>query len=193
MMKKVYLYLGLAVCAVGAAVGIASTAPQYQTHPVPIPPRSKSTPQTDAPQPFPSELPEVKSNVPGVTLERVRFNDTEDDPPDFLEFDIVNNTDKSILSVTIRSGRYSQTYNAHGDEAFIFPGYKSVEGRFALRDIVKNSGVTLTGVQFTDGEMLGTDYDKELFLRDRREKAEGKGPPPLPAHLRAFKAGGVKQ
>lgn len=186
-MKKFFLYLVLAA----VLAGIVSTTPQFQTKPQQTPPRSASRTQADAPQPFPSELPRVSSRVDGVSLERVRFDGPSDNPAESIAFDIVNNTEKSILSVTLRTGNYSQTYNSYGDEAFIFPGFKSEEGKFYLKDIVKNA-VTLTAVEFVDGELQGTDFDKEQFIRRRSEKAEGKAPAPLPAHLRR-PAGGVKQ
>ena len=145
----------------------------------------KSLPQRQS-----TEIPKIRSMVPGVTLERVRVVDDTD-----VEFDIVNNTSKSIISVTLRSGNYSQTYNAYGnDGVFIFPGYKSEEGRFSLRDIQKGKGITLTAVAFENDELEGTDFDKEQFIRRKAEKAEGKAPAPLPSQFkRAHKEGGVKQ
>lgn len=186
-MKKFFLYLVLAAVLAGTA-GIVSTTPQFQTKPQQTPPRNASTTQADAPQPFPSELPRVSSRVDGVSLERVRFDGPSDNPAESIAFDIVNNTEKSILSVTLRTGNYSQTYNSYGDEAFIFPGFKSEDGKFYLKDIVKNA-VTLTAVEFVDGELQGTDFDKEQYLHDRKKKAEGRAP----AFLKNHKVGGVKQ
>ncbi|HEY9403877.1 MAG TPA: hypothetical protein VIQ24_14525 [Pyrinomonadaceae bacterium] len=188
MMKKVYLYVGLAVCAVAAAAGVASTTSQFQTTPQRTPPRSQSMPQPDATSTPVPEMPKVQSKVVGVSLERLRLVESGD-----LFFDIVNNTEKSILSVTVRSGNYSITYNSYGDEALIFPGFKSEDERFSLKNVAKNNRVTLTAVEFVDGELQGTEFDKEQFLRDRREKAEGRAPVPLPPHLRNPRVGGVKQ
>jgi hypothetical protein len=124
----------------------------------------------------PQELPKVKSKVLGVSLENVRFADFGGG--NLVLFDIVNNTKKPILSVTVRSGNNYQTYNAYGDEAFIMPGAKSDEGRYNLKNM-RTGTLTVAAVEFVDGEMIGTEFDKEQLRDMKKRKAEGKAPKAL--------------
>jgi hypothetical protein len=115
-------------------------------------------------------LPKVQSRVQGVTLENLRLS--RDGRA--VEFDIANETAKPILSVTIRSGNSFQTYNPDGDETFIAPGERSNEGRYYLHSI-RTKVLVLSAVEFTDGEIVGTDFDKKQFLEMRQRRAMGLG------------------
>ena len=161
-MKRFNLYLGaaLSLCALVAGFGFS--------FPPIVPDRSKSESPQNTQTQTPG-LPEIESRVKGVTLENLRLSDDEKS----VKFDIVNKTAKPILSLTVRSGNSSQTYNAYGDEVFIEPGAKSDEGRYYLSNM-RTKAIVVTAVEFFDGELRGTESDKEWLLVLRERKAKGR-------------------
>ena len=118
-----------------------------------------------------SQLPKVRSLVDGVSLQNVRLSEDGQ----WVEYEIINNTPRALMSVTLRSGANAKVINAYGDEILLQPGQGYDKSSFQVSKLEEDN-LTISAVVYADGEMVGAKKDVSILQHMKKRKDEGKAP-----------------
>jgi hypothetical protein len=155
-MKTLYIGLALAFFTVLLFAGFTHSVPRNAT--------KQTTLQT-------LQAPQAKSKIKGVDLDHVRLSADGQ----WVEFVVVNNTVRPLMSVTVRSGANSKVINAFADEILIMPGQSYDKSLFDVNHL-EDGILTITAVVYEGGEIVGTKRDAAILHHMKQRKAEGKAP-----------------
>jgi hypothetical protein len=109
----------------------------------------------------------VESEVEGLTITNVRFEYGDE----MTAYDIVNSTDKAVLSVVVRAAASALTADADPGTVLIPPGGLHM-GRMITDDIKDDTPLVLSAATFEGEEAKGTPEDVRRMGEYRREKRE---------------------
>ncbi|MCA1630921.1 MAG: hypothetical protein LC785_17035 [Acidobacteria bacterium] len=113
--------------------------------------------------------PSVKSEVEGLAITNVRFENGDE----MTAYDIINNTDRSVLSVVVRAANASLTLDADPGAVLIPPGGLRV-GRIITDNIKDDTPLVLSAATFEGETAEGSPEDVRDMQEYRREK-RGRG------------------
>lgn len=111
--------------------------------------------------------PSVKSEVDGLAITNVRFGSGDE----MTVYDIINNTDKAVLSVVVRAADFSLTSDADPGAILIPPGGHHV-GKMPTDNIEDNTPLVLSAATFEGEDIKGSPKDVRRMKDYRRERLE---------------------